>query len=294
MIRYLRNSEIDKEKWDACIDASPNGLPYAKYWYLQITAEGNWDALVEDDYISVFPLPFKNRIIYKLIYQPFFTQQLGLFSQSGNIEQKLHYFIQAIPPAFRKVQLHLNTQNILTSSFVQVKHRVTHHIDLSKPYETLAEAYSINTKRNLKKAQKNDLRIDTHVTPAELIAFRKQNVPDALQGKQSASDQMRLQKLQEKAISINAGKMYAVYALSGETLAMLFLLESNGYLIYLTAISSEAGKKAFAMFYLVDHIIQTHAGEKCILDFEGSMIAGIAQFFRGFGAHAVEFPVIIK
>ena len=51
-------------------------------WYLDIVHE-NWDALMEDDYERVMPMPVitKNwRISY--IFQPFFVQQLGVFSKT--------------------------------------------------------------------------------------------------------------------------------------------------------------------------------------------------------------------
>ena len=38
------------------------------------------------------------------------------------------------------------------------------------------------------------------------------------------------------------------------------------------------------MFYLLDQFIKMNAEKNIILDFEGSMIHGIAQFYEGFGA----------
>ena len=55
MIKYLEHEEIDLKKWDATIDASPNGMVYAKSWYLDIVSPG-WEGLVNEDYNAVFPL----------------------------------------------------------------------------------------------------------------------------------------------------------------------------------------------------------------------------------------------
>ena len=56
MIGYLKNEEIDRSKWDACLAEIPGVKPYAWSWYLDIMAPG-WNALIDDDYNSLFPLP---------------------------------------------------------------------------------------------------------------------------------------------------------------------------------------------------------------------------------------------
>jgi hypothetical protein len=38
------------------------------------------------------------------------------------------------------------------------------------------------------------------------------------------------------------------------------------------------------MAYLLDSIIQTHANQLKIMDFEGSAIEGVARFYESFGA----------
>ena len=79
MIRYLRHNEIDREKWDACIAASENGLVYAYSWYLDVV-HPEWEALVMDDYAAVMPLTGGRKFGVEYLFQPFFVQQLGAFS----------------------------------------------------------------------------------------------------------------------------------------------------------------------------------------------------------------------
>ncbi len=54
MIKYVSHEVIDREKWDKCIDNSTNGLVYAYSWYLDLICD-EWNALIENDYESVFP-----------------------------------------------------------------------------------------------------------------------------------------------------------------------------------------------------------------------------------------------
>ena len=78
-IRFLNRGEIDLEKWDRCIQDAPNGIIYARSFYLDAMAK-NWSALVSGDYDMVMPLTWNRKYGFRYLYQPAFTAQLGLFS----------------------------------------------------------------------------------------------------------------------------------------------------------------------------------------------------------------------
>ena len=88
MIVYHKNNEIDREQWDNCIKNSPGSKPYAYSWYLDIMAPG-WEALVDDDYDSVFPVPGFRQFGIKYVATPVFLQQLGAFSPDKPSDQQL-------------------------------------------------------------------------------------------------------------------------------------------------------------------------------------------------------------
>ena len=48
-IKYLQYNELDKVKWDVCINKASNGLIYGYSFYLDNMAK-HWDALVLNDY----------------------------------------------------------------------------------------------------------------------------------------------------------------------------------------------------------------------------------------------------
>ena len=79
-----------------------------------------------------------------------------------------------------------------------------------------------------------------------------------------------------------------------QLLALCFILKSNKMLIYLSAVSSEKGKELNAMSLLIDGIIQQYANTDFIFDFEGSMIPGLARYYKGFGGVEINFPAIQK
>ena len=79
MIYFVKRNQIDEEKYNNCIATSLQSRMYAYSWYLDIVAD-NWNVLVLDDYEAVMPLPFHKKFLISYISQPFFTQQLGVFS----------------------------------------------------------------------------------------------------------------------------------------------------------------------------------------------------------------------
>ncbi len=70
-IKYLTYQQINKIKWDACIDKAGNGLVYGYSFYLDAMAK-NWDALVlsagpgGNDYKAVMPLTWNKK--YSILY----------------------------------------------------------------------------------------------------------------------------------------------------------------------------------------------------------------------------------
>src|ERR1051325_4489828 len=109
-IQYLAHKDIDKKKWNRCIDNADNGLIYAYSFYLDCMAK-NWDALVQNDYEAVMPLTWKKKYGIRYLYQPFLTAQLGVFGQIIT-ERQCGDFIQAIPSKFRYIDISLNSGHI--------------------------------------------------------------------------------------------------------------------------------------------------------------------------------------
>jgi hypothetical protein len=124
--------------------------------------------------------------------------------------------------------------------------------------------------------------------------MRRNFLASELKGIQGESDFLRLQRIMEKGITLKHGVATAVTDESNEILAALFYLIGRKHIIYLNAVSSPAGKEKHAMTLLIDHILKQLAGSDKIFDFEGSMIPGVARYYKGFGAVEVQYPVIMK
>ena len=115
MINYLTNEQIDKSRWDDCVAHAVNGNVYAFSWYLDIVHPG-WEALVEmidGNYVTIMPITKKKKYLINYLCQPFFVQQLGVFSRQPITEETTVAFLKSIPRKYRLVEIRLNENNPL-------------------------------------------------------------------------------------------------------------------------------------------------------------------------------------
>jgi hypothetical protein len=278
-IQYINHNEINFSKWDECISRSLNGIVYAYSWYLNVVAK-EWDALVGEDYDLVFPLIKAKKFGISYIYQPSFTQQLGLFSPSKIDGRILKLFIESIPQRYRYQVISFNTFNCLENNESGIVDRVTYQLDLVQTYFALSSNYNDNTRRNISRAIAMGVDVKKGLPIQEFIDFKKKNILVPLNDNKFD----KLRAIMMISFDKRIGEIYAAYSEKKELCAAAFFIRSNGKVIYLSAASNELGKNNRAMFALVDRFINDHSESHLILDFEGSSIDNIARFYAGFGA----------
>ncbi len=131
MISFFNNNEIDREQWDNCIKNSPGVKPYAYSWYLDIMAPG-WQALVDDYYESVFPLPGFEKYGIRYITTPIFLQQLGVFSPDKPADIFLNEFLDFLPGFYRLIDLCVGEASCVNG--FKITEKTNYELDLSSPY----------------------------------------------------------------------------------------------------------------------------------------------------------------
>lgn len=290
MIRHLTNTEIDKKKWDECILNSFNGIITAYSWYLDIVAE-NWEALVEDDYIRIFPLTSgkKGQITY--LYQPAFTQQLGVFSRSILTEEIVGSFLKAIPDKFRFAEINLNTLNKVPPGNYKVLNWQNFELDLINSYENLYRNYSDNLKRNLKKSGNLEMSISKNIKPDDIIALFRSNKGKTIKNL-SDKHYQQLKRLSYMGIYKGLVLTYGVYSSQNQLLAGAIFAKSKNKMIFLFSGLSNEGRELHALAVLLNAFIKEHSQQHLTLDFEGSNDPNLARFYKGFGSSACTYPHI--
>ena len=279
MIRYLHNCEIDKVKWDNCVGADCDSLPYGTSWYLDIMSPG-WDALVDGDYSSVFPIPHKRKFGISYIYTPVFLQKLGLYSNELKSLERLEEFIRFIPDKYALTDLCISgrPQNFKG----KIVSRDNYELPLSDMYENLVGGYTSDCRRNLKLAETDCLEFPDNFPVNEAVHHFLHGVGEGIKGIKPDS-YINLKSLMNFAINNGYGEIRGVYYKSTIIFAMLILKYRNRIIPFLISTSIES-KNRRTGYFVIDSIIKQYAGGDYILDFAGSSIPGVASFNRSFGS----------
>lgn len=287
MITYLQHNQIDKTKWDAAI--AEYGNIYAYSWYLDIV-HPEWEALVEDDYETVMPLTGGKKFGVNYLFQPYFVQQLGVFSKAPLTPEKTESFLNTIPKKYRFAEIRLNENNTFNEGFQGVEYHRNVLLDLNQDYEAIRANYHQNTKRNLTKAEGNNLQIMDTVIPYHVVALFTDN-RGALLDKWGKAEYARLTRLGQVAQKRQFAFMLGVTEKGvGELICAAIFMKTADRITFLFSGLKQQGKDKQAMTFLLDHVIREYAGQPMTFDFEGSDDDNLARFYLGFGGKEVRYP----
>ncbi len=290
MIQYLTHNRIDKQRWDDCIAKSLNRRIYAFSWYLDMVCPG-WDALIGGDYDTVFPLTWNRKWTVKYLYQPYFTQQLGVFSINPISKEVVPAFLKAIPVEIKFAEIQLNALNGFPVAGWNMKNRINHELRLDYTYQEIAGRYSQNTKRNLKKAAEARVFIGNQPSINDLINLFRSNFGDR-EGKLKSKNYGTINDLLIYFQHTGMGAPMGIYSAQNMLSAAAFFVQDQSRFYFLFAASSPHARENGAMFYLIDRFIANHAGTPFILDFEGGNDPQLGRFYKSFGAGEVSYPAL--
>jgi hypothetical protein len=292
MIRYCKHKDIDFEKWDDCIQSSPNAVVYACSWYLNAVC-GEWDALVEDDYIAVFPLPVKRKLGLPYAVQPAWIQQLGLFSKGLMNKKQSMDFLGFAMKKICYLQINLNSyQKHENKKGFRFKENNNFQLPLIFEYENIRQSYSDNLKRNLKKANEK-LKYSLNFSHEEVIKMFRLHRGENIKVLRD-EEYKRLSALVYAARAKGIAEIVGVTDEKNSMLAGAIFFKAFGKTIMIFSAVGDEGKEKKAMHYLIDRYIQENCQNNLILDFEGSNNQDLARFYKGFGAQNVPYCSVVS
>jgi hypothetical protein len=292
MVRYVPHKNINKTRWDEAVESAVNSYVYAFSWYLDIATGNQWDALIKDDYEMLMPLPYSQKFGINYIHMPILTQQLGIFYKSSCSNFDIFEFLRSVPKKFKLVEQNFNKflYGRIPAQFV-VRENANYELELLGDYAAIRNGYSTNLKRNIKKAEKNNLKIINYVKPETIVEMFSQNKGKVIKA-WGEKDYKLIIRIMYMLMHKGRGEINGVIDEKNNVIGAAFFVRSKGRQILLFTGLTESGKEKGAMPFLLDHRIKTTVNSNRIFDFEGSNDPNLARFFSSFGARKFLYPRI--
>lgn len=284
-IQRIKHDDIDIKKWNKTILKSEIPTVYAHSYFLDAMCY-TWEALVINDYETVFPLTWKKKFGIKYLPQPYFTSQLGVFGVIDDEREKLFY--QYILKHFKLIEYELNSANHIQSKYIQPKH--TFVIEYKNGF-----SFNQNTKRNIAKAKASGMRV-LEVPELEITWLSEQILNPFL-----------LQELNIPELEVShfgdlvANCLYsnALYTLTtvnekNEIKAIAHFVFNSRYALFLKGTNTDKADNSGSMHLLMEHAINFFAEKKVeCFDFGGGSVnEGLANFYKGFGGTQRNFSFL--
>ena len=285
MIQYLKRGEIDEIAYNNCIKNAINSRIYAFSWYLDSVAD-NWDVLILNKYEAVMPLPWRSKYFIKYIFPPPWTQQLGVFSKNEIEPIVIQEFITAIPTKFKKITIQFNAENKM--SFLNITERKNFVLALNNSSEQIINKFNKNRKRDLVKAKEFGLKIVKNIEVPEFLEFY-------LELKKNYEIKLNQQETLNALLNSN-NEAVCIWGIkkNSELIASLCWLKDKKRITYLLPVATAEAKRNGLPSFIISELIKTFSGTNLVLDFEGSMIEGVANFYKSFGAEVENYYLFKK
>ncbi|MEP6949728.1 MAG: hypothetical protein ABI863_10660 [Ginsengibacter sp.] len=287
-ITYLPQANIDKQKWDRCIDTAGNGLIYAYSFYLDAMSK-NWDALIMNDYEAVMPLTWNKKYGIYYLYQPFFAAHLGVFG--NNLSSKIvQSFLETIPVKFKYWDFYLNEKNLYAIPGFTMYERSNYVLSLDKSYADLTAGYAKSHLRNIRRAMDAGNILKKNIPVSDVILLAKEQTKNF--SPVTDKDYENLTELFAVLEKKNMAVTYGIYSSQQQLVSSSGWFFSHDRAYYILVGNHPNGRTSGASHLMIGHFIQEHAGKKLLLDFEGSDIKNLAWFYKSFGAKEEKYPGI--
>lgn len=268
----LSSKKMDVIKWQTYCNKFDLGL-YSHLEYLNAVTQENWEALIWGDYEFCLPVYIKKKWgFFSYISMPPFCQQFQTNHIPNNVwEAMIAYLAKsniAIDIRHSNISRHCNQ--------IKTNYRL---VKGNRSYENLSSNYSSRLQRNLSKSDQPIIdigNIDLAYTFFRTIPLFEKLV---LSKYQKAFEAMSRLENFHVIVAKDQSSHQIVGALG------YLVCRNTAYIIF--PYQTTIGKKQNAMTTLIDHIIRDSSIE--IVDFEGSSIDSIAQYYAQFGAESIPY-----
>lgn len=279
--QLIPGTKIDKERWQQLIESSQNDSIYGMPDYLDILCNANWAAVISKDYqlgMVVFPT---SKWGMKYTSHPPFYQVSGVFSNVQLTESQFSELMLFLKRRFHFFSVSFSQRPALKLGSLQAIKMDNYILHLNKPYESLKEQYSSTLKRKIRKCMEGRIRgTDEIVDVSAFVEFVKAHFPPVNMGMLRG---FTMDSFIKNTIDRGLAGLIVAESEQCELMAGLLYLNYKNRIYLILPVSNELGRQSNAMHFLINHLIREKAGGDTIIDFEGSVLPGVARFYKSFG-----------
>lgn len=303
LTEVLERSQIEDAVWNDFIARSPQAAPYGCTWYLDVVWPG-WQAITvreKGQLLAVLPLKISKRYGIHYVFNPPFSQYGGIFF--GEIERKnatlaltlkkrlVKAIVEAIPCGVKVLNLKFAPEFDYPLPFhwagYELHARYSYWLDNQADKSILFKNLEARTRTYINKAVKGGLVAQPVEDIAGIIGLASERNAYPLDG-------ALLKKLWDALRQQKTGTALEVRDAEGRLHAGLVYQRFGHKLIHLfSAFDAGLGNQG-GMSLAIWRSIEAAGPEVQVIDFEGSMLEPVENFFRGFGTRPVPYLQIKK
>ncbi len=269
------------------MDACTYSNPTCSFAYWECVTQKKLNAIVQVNecgaYVAIVPI-FATRKwgLLSAALQPPLVQQGGVFAcvPLANTDA----FFRLLAKQYFIVDMKINPIHVPTNGY-QISTQNNYVLDLNHSAELLNSKYKKKFLSLMKSAEKK---------PWHIAVIPSHTVYDLLKANPRYAYPLRNHfEVINTLLKRNVGVAFGLY--EGEVcLACVFWVSnSNTYLNLLNG-ASQAGLKNSATAFLLHSLIMKYASTPTLLDFEGSMMPGVARLYHNFGSALQHYYKIKK
>ena len=245
VIRFVPFEKIDKNKWNGSVHYAHNSNVYGYYWYLKSVVK-EWDALIEDDYTSVMPLP---RFEWSA-FQIKLLCGLGPYSVHVLSDKRIMAFYELwnkYCPDLSYVFNPVIADKLIKAPNLTLTSVDHYYINLNSTYEAIVEKYSREFNQIMSSVDLSNYELGSQTKPEYFLS----------KAKEGQSNKNILYRLFYNAIQRGTGwHSRLINNKTQKDTSAFFISDADN--IYLTYYTSE---DLVSMLLLLDTFIQSNAGK---------------------------------
>jgi hypothetical protein len=275
-LQFLKREEIDASKWDEIV-RNNSAISHSNYsWFLDTICK-NWGAFKAVDQEIYFPIPFLKGVANKMLYHPIFSRELCVIKKSdvSDIE-----FTKALVSKIKSTFKHFHFKSDFEIPGFSSE-KIFQKIIEFDSYEDLKSRYSNNSKRILKKFESDHYEILVNSNISESVRLMKKELGTKIKELESEEFNI-LESLINKSLKNGSGHIVSLCN-NPDIKATAFFIIKNEKLIFIKGASKKEEMKLGAMYFLFDHAFKIFHDKFKEVDFDGSNIENVANFYRKLG-----------